>query len=72
MYRFNLLKSPTSQTESDHQDFLKYTIMLAKQGHPYIHSTTVLCDSLVPRLHPQTRQNQVSVGMRLGNLTHAW
>ena len=25
-------KSPTLQTESDHQDFLKYTIMLAKLG----------------------------------------
>ena len=25
-------KSPTPQTESDHQDFLKYTIMLAKPG----------------------------------------
>ena len=24
--------SPTPQTESDHQDFLKYTIMLAKPG----------------------------------------
>ena len=26
------LKSPTPQTESDHQDCLKYTIMLAKPG----------------------------------------
>ena len=25
-------KSPKPQTESDHQDFLKYTIMLAKPG----------------------------------------
>ena len=30
MYRFNLLEVP--YTTNDHQDFLKYTIML---GHPY-------------------------------------
>ena len=38
-------KSPTPQTESDHQDFLKYTIMLAKPG-PSLY-TTVLCDTCV-------------------------
>ena len=33
----------TPQTESDHQDFLKYTIMRAKPGpYLYIHSTTIL------------------------------
>ena len=42
------MDSTHTQTESDHQHFLKYAIMLAKPGpsHPYIHSTTVLCDAL--------------------------
>ena len=42
MYAFK--KSRTPQTESDHQDFLKYTIMLGTS----IHSTTVLCDTYIP------------------------
>ena len=45
MYAFK--KSRTPQTESDHQDFLKYTIMLGTS----IHSTTVLCDTYV-RTYP--------------------
>ena len=39
MYAFNMFHT----CESDHQDFLKYTIMLAT----CIHSTTILCDTFI-------------------------